>query len=127
MLKEVKVSELAKMIDLLDVGQAIEFSSGNGESDNWECWYFAKKMCIQEYASDFLLIDYCGGGQAQAYSIYNNQAEQLDTEECLRAYAEQLAIEECLRAYMYTINDTSCDHFGQVGGEFVVYMDEEEE
>lgn len=116
MLKEVKVSELAKMIDMLDVGQAIEFSSGNGDdfSDNWECWYFAKKMCIQEYASDFLFIDYCGGGQAQAYSIYNNQAEQLD-------------IEECLRAYMYTVNDTSCDHFGQVGGEFVVYMDKEEE
>lgn len=127
MLKEVKVSELAKMIDMLDVGQAIEFSSGSGESDNWESWYFAKKMRIQEYASDFLLIDYCGGGQAQAYSIYNNQAEQLDIEECLRAYAEQMAIGERLRTYMYTINDSSCDHFGQVGGDFVVYMDKEEE
>lgn len=113
MLKEVKVSELARMIDMLDVGQAIEFSSGSGESYSWECWYFAKKMRIQEYASDFLFIDYCGGGQAQAFSIYNNQAEQLD-------------IEECLRAYMHTVNDSDCDHFGQVGGEFVVYMDEED-
>lgn len=114
MLKEVKVSELAKMIDMLEVGQAIEFSSGNGESYDWESWYFAKKMRIQEYASDFLFIDYCGGGQAQAFSIYNNQAEQLD-------------IEECLRAYMYTVNDSSCDHFWQVGGEFIVYMDEKED
>lgn len=115
MLKEVKVSKLAEMIDRLDVGQAIVFSSGNGDdfSDNWKCWYFAKKMHNSEYASDFLFIDCCGGGQA--YSIYNNQG------------AEQLDIEECLRAYMYTINDTSCDHFGQVGGEFVVYMDKEEE
>lgn len=113
MLKEVKVSELAKMIDMLDVGQAIEFSSGNGDGYSWKCWYFAKKMCVQEYASDFLFIDYCGGGHAQAFSIYNNQAEQMD-------------IEECLRAYMYTVNDSSFDYFGQVGGEFVVYIGEED-
>lgn len=114
MLKEVKVSKLAEMIDMLHTGQAIEFSSGKGkDSGNWESWYFAKKMYVEEYNARFLLVDYFGGGKAQAFSIYDNYNEQQD-------------IEECLRAYMNHIGDTDCDYFEKANEDFVVYMNEED-
>ena len=65
-------NDFANLLCTMKEGQAIEFAR---DAYNWqegmelephevECWYFARILCVPEYDSRFILIDYCGGEEA---------------------------------------------------------------
>lgn len=54
-----------------DISFAYDYPHGAEHFTEYDCssWYFAKLMSIPEYESDFILIDYCGGGSATCASV----------------------------------------------------------
>lgn len=48
------------------------------QPEDAENWYFAKVINIVEHASRFILIDYCGGGDALAIPLSENGDDFLD-------------------------------------------------
>ena len=55
--------------------------------DDVSGWYFVRKMYVAEYASRFLLIDYCGGEEAFVIPL-NNYQEEADIEDKNLVHAE---------------------------------------
>lgn len=106
MLKQTTIEEIAEKINSAPIGHHIYFSSGSGDVGDFECWFFATKSTIDSEASDFLLIDHCGGGDAYAASIYNDGRETGDICAILQDYAED--------------HD---DYFFKEDGEYLVYTD----
>ena len=65
-------NDFANLLCSMKEGQTIEFAR---DAYDWqegmelephevECWYFARILCVPEYESRFILIDYCGGEEA---------------------------------------------------------------
>lgn len=106
MLKQTTIEEIATRLNNAPIGHQVYFSSGSGDDSDWERWFFAMKLVIDSEASDFLLIDHCGGGYAYAASIYNDGRETGDICAILQDYAEE--------------HD---DYFFKEDGEYLVYTD----
>ena len=62
----------SELLSSMKEGETIEFARDANEDwkerelDKWdvECWFFARILCVPEYESRFILIDYCGGEEA---------------------------------------------------------------
>ena len=50
------------------------------QSDDVECWYFAKKIFIPEFSSRFVILDYAGGEEAFAIPL-NGYSEKSDDDD----------------------------------------------
>lgn len=70
------IDELAKMVSALDFESVLTFAteyvgdtsqSENDYIDDYEEWYYIQKRCNSEYASEYWVIDRCGGGYTCAY------------------------------------------------------------
>ena len=46
------------------------------QPEDVENWYFAKLMSLPEYDSRFILIDYCGGGEALAIPLSSDGCDE---------------------------------------------------
>lgn len=87
--KRMDADEFAAYLMTLKVGQQVDFAAGIEENDYVEVlndndplynWYFAKRMKISKYGSNFILIDYAGGEEAMAIPL-NGYSDTLDEDD----------------------------------------------
>ena len=87
--KAMRAAEFAELLLNMRTGETIDFATECGldvdEADeataaDLDCWYFATKISIPEYGSNFILIDYCGGEEAFAIPL-NNHQEDVDDDD----------------------------------------------
>lgn len=87
--KRMDADEFTAYLMTLKVGQQVDFAVGIEENDYVEVlndndplynWYFAKRMKISEYCSNFILIDYAGGEEAMAIPL-NGYSDTLDEDD----------------------------------------------
>ena len=75
------------IINNLKEGDTIEFATDYADGEGYNYWYFIRIVCIPEYQSRFIIIDYCGG--EEAYSIpLNNYSHEFDEDDknCIREH-----------------------------------------
>lgn len=87
--KRMDADEFTAYLMTLKVGQQVDFAAGIEENDYVEVlndidplynWYFAKRMKIPKYCSNFILIDYAGGEEAMAIPL-NGYSDTLDEDD----------------------------------------------
>lgn len=87
--KRMDAGEFSAYLMTLKVGQQVNFATGIEGNDYVEVlndddllygWYFAKRMKISEYCSNFILIDYAGGEEAMAIPL-NGYSDTLDDDD----------------------------------------------
>lgn len=87
--KRMDADEFTAYLMTLKVGQQVDFAVCIEENDYVEVlndndplynWYFAKRMKISEYGSNFILIDYAGGEEAMAIPL-NGYSDTLDEDD----------------------------------------------
>lgn len=87
--KRMDADEFTAYLMTLKVGQQVDFAAGIEENDYVEVlndidplynWYFAKRMKISKYCSNFILIDYAGGEEAMAIPL-NSYSDTLDEDD----------------------------------------------
>lgn len=87
-IKPMQWRKLADLLLSLKTGDTVEFACDPGcewpdevpEVENCSCWYFARVICIKEYQSRFILIDYAGGEEAFAIPL-NNYCDHADDDD----------------------------------------------
>lgn len=77
-LKCINQKELAKLIDNLEFGETIEFSSS--DNPNTKLWFFAQKVHIPHYDSKFVIFDIVDGGRATIQPLTDLGSEATDIE-----------------------------------------------
>ena len=88
-MKTIKAMDVEQFIDLLltmhngdtynfALTQIYEPDDREPDTMDFENWYFAKLICIQEYGSRFILLDYAGGEEAMAIPLNGYKNEQDD-------------------------------------------------
>lgn len=87
--KRMDADEFTAYLMTLKVGQQVDFAANIEENDYVEVlndndplynWYFAKRMKISKYCSNFILIDYAGGEEAMAIPL-NSYSDTLDEDD----------------------------------------------
>lgn len=87
--KRMDADEFTAYLMTLKVGQQVDFAAGIEGNDYVEVlndidplynWYFAKRMKISKYCSNFILIDYAGGEEAMAIPL-NGYSDTLDEDD----------------------------------------------
>lgn len=76
-IRPMQYSDFADLLLTLKEGQTIEFACSTDvdfpneipEPNECTAWYFARILCIPEYQSRFILIDYAGGEEAFAIPL----------------------------------------------------------
>lgn len=87
-IKPMQAKEFADLLLTLKTGDTIEFGTDPGyawpdeipDYSDVTAWYFAKVMCLPEYDSRFILLDYCGGEEAFVIPLnsYSNSCDADD-------------------------------------------------
>ena len=84
-IKAMKAEEFAELLLCMRTGETIDFAAECGidyadeaTAADVDCWYFATKISISEYSSNFILIDYVGGEEAFAIPLNNYQEDADD-------------------------------------------------
>ena len=82
--KAMNAEQFAKILWELKVDEVVEFgvekTTREDESKPLEIydvsdWWFAKRMQISGYESEFILVDYCGGGEATVIPVFCDMDE----------------------------------------------------
>lgn len=68
------MTHLLNADDTIEFATARDFDDGNGADElvddgSFTGWFFAKRMYISNYDSSYILVDYCGGGDAIAIPL----------------------------------------------------------
>lgn len=102
-IKPMTREEFANRLLTLTEGEILEFACDGGagwpnrnpEIGELECWYFAMRMSIPNYDSNFILIDYCGGEECFAIPLncYSSKPDE-DDRRIVRSYVDRF-FEDC--------------------------------